>query len=254
MIKVRWAHAVLALLLPALAVPMLPAPAANAASCTDPKFVTSDPNGMWSTKGYVVHNNMWNASGYNVSETLKACSHRKWFVRAKANNSSGDGAVKTYPNVHKDFHNWSTGHEPRIGVFKTIKSRFAARAPGTGIYNVAYDIWLDGVPGDTEVMIWTDNHKQVPAGRVVARGLKFNDRTWRVFATADRSYIAFVPGRPKHHGTMNIKARLSWLKKHSLISRRATLGQICFGVEIVSTNGQARRFKFNDFSVKAVRR
>lgn len=227
---------------------------AEAATCSDPRFVTSDENGMWGDGAYVVHNNMWNASSYQVSETLKACSHRNWKVIAKANNSSGDGAVKTYPNVHRDYHNWNTGAEPRLSSFKTIRSTFAARTPGVGIYNAAYDIWLNGVPGNNEVMIWTDNHRQVPAGSLVAKGLSFSGHTWRVYATQDNSYIAFKPSERITHGTMKIKPMLKWLVSKGRIRAGSTVGQICFGFEIVSTGGQRATFKVDDFSVKSVRR
>ena len=30
--------------------------------------------------------------------------------------------MKTYPNVHRDFHNWDTGQEPRLSSFKRIRS------------------------------------------------------------------------------------------------------------------------------------
>lgn len=239
-----------------LAAPLvvLDSSATAATRCRDPRFVTSDPNGMWTDKGYVVHNNMWNASGYDVSETLYACSYRNSYVKATATNRSGDGAVKTYPNVHKDFHDWGTGHEPRVSAFRTIRSTFAADGPDRGIYNIAYDIWLNGVPGNREVMIWTKNHRQTPAGSVVARGLRFSHRTWRVYATRDHAYIAFVPRRPVTHGTMQIKRRLSWLKNRGLVPRRSTLGQICFGVEVVSTGGRPATFRFTDFSVTTRRR
>ena len=50
----------------------------------------------------------------------------------------------------------------------------AVRAgPGTGIYDIAYDIWLNGVPGNREIMIWTENHGQIPSG-AVAKGLSFS--------------------------------------------------------------------------------
>jgi hypothetical protein len=227
---------------------------ADAATCSDPKFTTSDPNGMWSNGAYVVHNNMWNASGYKVSETLKACSHRNWYVRAKANNSSGDGAVKTYPNVHRDYHNWNTGSEPRLRSFKSIKSKFAARTPRVGIYNAAYDIWLNGVPGNREVMIWTDNHHQVPAGSVVAKGVSFSGHTWKVYATKDNQYLAFKPTHRITHDTLNIKAMLKWLVAKGRVPAKSTLGQICFGFEVVSTGGEAATFKVKDFSVSSVRR
>ena len=227
---------------------------AEASTCSDPKFVTSDPNGMWGEGAYVVHNNMWNASGYNVSERLSACSHKNWSVRAKANNSSGDGAVKTYPNVHRDYHNWNTDKEPRLSSFKTIRSSFAARTPHVGIYNAAYDIWLNGVPGNREVMIWTDNYRQVPAGSVVAKNLSFSGHTWKLYATKDNQYLAFKPAHRISKDTLNLKAMLSWLASKGRIPARSTLGQICFGFEVVSTGGDPATFKVNDFSVSSSRR
>jgi hypothetical protein len=232
----------------------LTASPAAAATCSNPRFRTSSPNGMWNNGGYIVHNNMWNVSGYKVTETLSACSYRNWYVRANANNSKGDGAVKTYPNVHKDFHNWSTGKEPRLKSFKTIRSTFSARTPHVGIYDTAYDIWLNGVPGRNEVMVWTDNYRQVPSGSVVARGLTFGGHTWKVYATGGNRYIAFVPSTRLTTGTLRLRAMLAWLVSHGRISPNSTLGQICYGFEIVSTGGKRATFKVDDFSVTTVRR
>ncbi len=227
---------------------------AQAATCSDPKFVTSDPNGMWNDGKYIVHNHMWNVSGYDVSETLKACSHGNWYVRATADNDSGDGAVKTYPNVHQDFHNWDTGKEPKLSSFKSIRSTFASRTPHVGIYDAAYDIWLNGVPGNREVMIWTDNYRQVPAGSVVAKGVSFSGHTWKVYATQDNEYIAFKPSQRLTHGTLQIMPMLRWLVSHGRVPASSTLGQIGFGFEIVSTGGKPATFKVKDFSLRTKRR
>jgi hypothetical protein len=242
-------------LVAALAAVLAPvtAVAAGNAACSNPRFVTSDPNGMWNNGGYIVHNNMWNVSGYDVSETLSACSYRNWSVRVTADNDRGDGAVKTYPNVHKDYHDWSTGAEPRLSSFRRISSSFAATTPRVGIYNAAYDIWLNGVPGEHEVMIWTDNYKQVPAGSRIAK-VAFGGQTWRVFATDDNGYIAFVPTRRLTHGTLRIKKMLNWLVSRGRVERDVTLGQICFGFEVVSTGGSPAVFSVSDFSVSATRR
>src|SRR5262245_53172254 len=43
--------------------------AGGASACTNPVFVTSDPNGGWSDGGYYVHNNMWNRSAGLGPET-----------------------------------------------------------------------------------------------------------------------------------------------------------------------------------------
>ena len=225
---------------------------ATAAPCTNPAFVTSDENGMWFDGKYIVHNNMWNVSGYDVTETLAACSYRNWRVTATADDSQHDGAVKTYPNVHRDFHNWATGHEPRLSSFTRIRSTWAARTPHVGIYNAAFDIWLNGVPGEHEVMIWTDNFHQVPAGEHVATR-EFSGHRWKVWATDDNSYIAFVPTRRLTHGTLGLRNMLNWLVRKGRLPGDVTLGQICFGFEIVSTDGSPAKFKVNDFSV-SVRR
>jgi hypothetical protein len=243
-------------LVAALALMLAPSTALAASSaraaCSNPRFVTSDTNGMWNNGGYVVHNNMWNVSGYNVSETLSACSYRNWSVRVTADDE-GDGAVKTYPNVHKDYHNWSTGAEPRLSSFGSIRSTFAATTPRVGIYNAAYDIWLNGVPGDHEVMIWTDNFRQVPAGSRIAK-VRLSGHTWRVYATSDNSYIAFVPAQRLTRGSLRLKQMLTWLVGRGRLERDVTLGQICFGFEVVSTGGSPATFSVSDFSVTSTRR
>jgi hypothetical protein len=195
---------------------------------------------------------MWNVSGYKVSETLSACSYHSWYVSATADNSSGDGAVKTYPNVHMDFHNWSTGAEPKISSYNTITSRFAHSSPGAGIYDVAYDIWLNGVAssGSTEVMIWTDNSNQVPAGSKVAQ-VTLSGHTWDVWSANSNHYLAFVPvnGEKITSGTFDLKGFFSYLMGAGRLSSTSTLGQVCYGVEVVSTNGSPERWDFTDFDV-----
>ena len=70
-----------------LATTLLAAPA-------DKEFVTSDPNGGRSIHGYYVHNNMWNRAQYSpCTSTLHARSHDDWYVVARMNNKTGDGAV-----------------------------------------------------------------------------------------------------------------------------------------------------------------
>jgi hypothetical protein len=237
-----------------LAVVLGTASPASASRCTDPRFVTSEPDDMWIPNRYIVHNNMWNAGGYDMSQRLVACSIKNWYVTARADNRSGDGAVKSYPNVHRDYHNWGNGNEPRVTRFKSIWSRWKARVPDVGIYNAAYDIWLNGVPGEHEVMIWTHNRKQVPAGSVVRRSVKLGRYKWTVWASSDNAYIAFVPKRKLDHGVIKIRRMLGWLMRKGRLDRNVTLGQICFGFEIVSTGGQRARFKVDRFRIVSRRR
>ena len=218
--------------------------AATGSVCAHPVFVTSGSNGGWSNGGYYVHNNMWNCGKYPCSETLYACSYRSWHVVAKMDNNSGDGAVKSYPNVHKDYENVP------IRSFKSIASTFAAKSPHVGIYNVAYDIWTNGIAtsDSTEFMIWTENFHQTPAGSRV-KTATFGGRNYNVWKTANNHYIAFIPTTPFTSGTVDLLAILQWTTAQGWLAPNSTLGQIDFGVEIVSTNGANAQFDFTDFSI-----
>jgi hypothetical protein len=217
--------------------------------CTDPIWQSSENGAMYFEAGYIVHNNMCNISGYNVSETVEVCTYKSLNVIATADNSSGDGAVKTYPNVHKDYHDWSSGYEPPLANYPVLSATHAAAGPNSGIYNIAYDIWLNGVPGNREVMIWTDNQAQRPAGSIVATGLPLDGRTWTLWATSDNHILTFVPDAEIPAGAVNLRVLLDHLLAQGRIPANSTLGQICFGVEVVSTDGQPGTFHFTDFSI-----
>jgi Glycosyl hydrolase family 12 len=223
-----------------------PPVAAGSASCTHPSFVTSAPTGIWGNGGYYVYNNMWNVSGYNVSETLYACSYSNWYVTATMNNDSGDGAVKTYPNVQMNFN------EPQISSLHSVTSTYAQTSPQTGIYEDAYDIWLNGVAssGSTEVMVWTQNYHQVPAGSQEATAT-LGGHSYTVYRTSSGGYIAFVADQNSSSGTVDLLAIFNWLIAKGWIPADSTLGQICYGVELVSTNGVPATFSFNNFSISS---
>jgi hypothetical protein len=179
---------------------------------------------------------------YSVQQTLYACSPGNWYAVATMNNDSGDGAVKTYPNVHEDFS------EPAVASFRSISSTFAETSPHVGIYEDAYDIWLNGVAssGSTEVMIWTENHGQVPSGSDLAT-VSFGGRSYQVWRTG--SYIAFVADTNFTAGTVDLLAIFHWLITAGWIPASSTLGQIDYGAELVSTNGAPATFSFTNFSV-----
>lgn len=215
-------------------------------SCTNPKYTTSAQSGMWNLAPYFVFNDMWNVSRYQVSQTLYACSYSNWYVDATMNNDSGDGAVKTYPNSHRDFDS-----EPRIDSFKSITSTFAETSPNSGIYEDAYDIWLNGIAssGSTEVMIWNYNHGQSPAGSRVASAT-FGGRSYQVYKTTG-NYIAFVADSNFTSGTVNLFDFFKWVIAKGWIPAGSTLGQVDYGAELVSTNGVPATFTFSNFSVNA---
>jgi Glycosyl hydrolase family 12 len=219
------------------------APGPGSASCTDPAFVTSQPLDGWTDGSYYVANNMWNISNYTVAQTLYACSHASWYVVANMNNDSGDGAVKTYPNAHMDFSS-----EPAISSFHSIDSTFAESSPDTGIYEDAYDIWINGVAssGSTEIMIWTHNHGQSPSGSVGGNAT-LGGRAYTVWHNG--SYIAFVANTNFTSGSMDLLDFFNWVIGQGWMPASSTLGQVDYGAELVSTNGTPATFTFTNFSV-----
>jgi hypothetical protein len=69
--------------------------------------------------------------------------------------------VFSYPNVHRDLPNYPKG--VAVSSFSTVKTTFAGVPQAKGNFNVAYDIWLNGVGngnGSTELMIWTETRPQ----------------------------------------------------------------------------------------------
>jgi hypothetical protein len=233
--------------------------ATQAAVCTNPFFTTSDPNGgigfdlnSDGVEDYYVHNNLWNAANYPGTQgTTEVCNYNSWNHTAVASNSSGDGAVKTYPNVHRDYFS-----NPLLSSLPVLSSTFAGTAWGSGIYNVAYDIWLNNYA--YEVMIWTENHNQRPGGNIVASGLSISGYTWDLWVSGT-GYRAFAApldsatGRPNNRviasGNFDIKAFLNYLVSTGRLPSNATMTQLDYGVEVVDTGGVPKVFKCTDFSI-----
>ena len=216
-------------------------------TCTNPSHVLpmnpGNPQDGITLSGFYVDTDTWNAANYQVSQTMYVCDYNNWYVVANMNNDTHDGAVKTYPNVHMDFN-----AAPAISSFSTISSSFAHKGPHVGIYEFAYDIWLNGVAssGSTEVMIWTDNYNQVPSGSSLDT-VTYDGQSYNVYKAG--SYIAFVETNNVTSGTVNLLSFFNYIIGKSWIPPSSTLGAIDYGIELVSTNGADATFEINDFSL-----
>ncbi len=119
-------------------------------TCTNPTHVLplnpSNPQDGVTLSGFYVDTDTWNAAKYTVSQTMYICDYDDWYVVAKMDDSTGDGAVKTYPDVHMDFN-----AAPAVSSFTAITSAFAHAGPHVGVYEFAYDMWLDGVAGSSSI-------------------------------------------------------------------------------------------------------
>ena len=214
------------------------------AKCTNPTFISSKPFGGHTFSKYYVTNDMWNISGYTVKQTLYACNYNNWYVVATMNNDKKDGAVKTYPNVHEDFSSVP------ISSFASLSSNFAETSPHVGIYEDAYDMWINGLAtrGSTEVMIWNDNYNQVPSGSVQGT-ITISGHSYKVWKSG--SYIAFVATANFTSGTINVLDFYYYIILKGWIAPTSVLNQIDYGAELVSTNNTPATFSFTNFSISS---
>jgi hypothetical protein len=199
---------------------------------------------MWHQDPYFVANDVLGVSGPGQTQTIYACSYSDWYVVASMDNHKGNH-VESYPNSHRDFDS-----EPKISSFNSITSTFAVASPDSGIYEDAYDIWLNGIgwPESTEVMIWTYTHGQAPGGSDQAT-VTIGGESYTVWRGRKGTYIAFVANSGFTSATMNLLDFLRWLVSEGWVAGNATLGQVDYGAEVVSTNGVPATFAFSNFSV-----
>jgi hypothetical protein len=115
---------------------------------------------------------------------------------------------------------------------------------------VAFDLWINGIakPGCTEIMIWTENFNQVPGGRHV-QDVTFGGRRFQVYRNPTSGYIAFVATSNFTSGTLNLLETMKWVITKGWLSDKSTLNQICFGIEIVSTDDREATFAVSAFSI-----
>jgi glycosyl hydrolase family 12 len=219
-------------------------PPVSKASCGNPVFSTSTKYGTYTSLPYFVAADMWNVGSSSASQTLNVCAPGSWSVTATV--SGGGNSVKTYPNVHRDFSS------PAVSSLNSVTSSFAESGPGDGTYENAYDIWLNGIAnpggGSDEVMIWNENHGQIPGGSPQGT-VTFGGRTYTVWK-GDGNYFAFVANSTFTSGTLNLLDFFKYLMSKGWVPGNSTLSEVCYGVEIVATNG-AETFNVTNFSVDA---
>jgi hypothetical protein len=201
--------------------PTGPPPPVSTASCGNPVFSTSTKYGTYTALPYFVASDMWNVGSSSASQTLNVCSPGSWSVTDTV--SGGGNSVKTYPNVHRDFNS------PAVSSLKSVTSSFAESGPGDGTYENAYDIWLNGIAnpggGSDEVMIWNENHGQIPGGSPQGT-VTIDGHTFTVWK-GDGNYFAFVANQTFTSGTLDLLEFFKYLMGKGWVPGNSTLSEVC---------------------------
>jgi hypothetical protein len=189
---------------------------------------------------------MWNTTS-GTTQSISACAFNNWVVTSTAVDS-GDGAVKTYPNTHKDYN------KVEISSIASMTSSYAHSAPAGGNWDFAYDIWINGignVGGSTELMIWTEaKGKQADAvkGYSSVATATLGGTSYDIKKNGN-TYIVYNMSTYKNSGTVDLKAIMSDMITRGLIPANSTVDQVDYGVEIVDSGGANQLFKLTNFSV-----
>jgi hypothetical protein len=118
-------------------------------------------------------------------------------------------------------------------------------------WNAAFDIWIgDGF--QNELMIWTENHGQTPAGTRLPDAT-IGGKTYQVWKSGGISsqggIFTYVSVPAQKFGTMPLQLFFADLAARNWIRGAATTWQVDYGVETVDTNGAPWRFNVTDFLI-----
>jgi hypothetical protein len=199
--------------------------------------------------GYNVRQNMWACPDNCGAQSLWAVSSSNWGV--VSNQPRGNTAVLAYPDV-QDIMTRADDTPAPLRPFKMILSSFNQSMPSSGDFEAAFDIWLNN--WNTEVMIWTDNHGQRPAGSPVAT-LSLYGQKWTLWKGSGKSGgypsgpFSFVLHGNETRGVAHILVTLDYLVSHRYIPSSSAIDDVEYGWEICSTNGKAASFLMKSFAV-----
>lgn len=239
-------------------------------TCTLPPYVSSASNageGFYDSGGnqlYFVFNNLFGQPGDPLpTGTISICSWDSWYDDLVATNLNHDGAVKAFLSTQRNYNN------PLISSFPVLKMSFGSTAwsSGPGIYEVAFDHFLNNTanpPRNDEMMIWTENHFQKPAGSIIQNNITVDGQTWDLWQflytggalysfapphVTSGTYAGFPSNRVISSGTFNMLSYFNYLISGGFLPTNETLNQLQYGLELVDTGGVTQRFSVNNLSI-----
>ncbi len=213
MSRLRTVAAAAALALAACAVTSVVAAPAASADTT-----TCSPTGTISAGEYMIQANEWNSSD---RQCITYTSGSAWSVSTANFNLSG-GAPATYPSIFKGCH-WglctpNSGLPIQVSKLGSAVSSWSTVQPGSGAYDVAYDLWFNsapttsGQPDGTEIMIWLNSRGGVQPFGSPTGNVTIADHNWTVWTGQQTGWkiISYVlnPGATSV-SNLDIKAMIS---------------------------------------------
>lgn len=179
---------------------------------------------------------------------MYACSAQNVTVVADMPpNGQPTNDVKTYPAVQEDYNSTP------VSQYSSLVASFGGEGPAQpgDDYEYAFDIWLNGMATTTsnELMIWTDNFGQTPAGSQQAT-ISIDGHTWEVYATSGYRYVAFVATQNFSSGSLDLMPFIDWAIQQGWYPSTTFLSQVNYGIEICSTDFASATFTLLNFGLQ----
>ena len=149
---------------------------------------------------YIVQNNEWNSS---ASECVSTDGNADFTVANSAISNATNGAPGAYPSIYQGCH-WGscssgglTSSPVQVSALTPgkVTTSWSTTQPGSGAYDVAYDIWFNqtptttGQPNGTELMVWLNHAGGVqPFGSQVATNVSIGGHTYNVWYGTQSSW------------------------------------------------------------------
>lgn len=240
--------------------------------CANPTKIVEQDGRTFDAPGttgqYYVHNDAWNWQGANSGqhEILYLCNYNSWYVDAWGFKPS-NGEVFMYPSTKWD----ATTAGCCAGLpLSTWPNTFTGRFAGTtnpewdfGSYDVAWDLWLNGVADNTslELMVWTQKGGQAdPAGTKRGTYTASDGHVYDVWwdGAQKGGYLAFISQTVQTSGTVDLRAMITYASKQGYLPAGDTkVNQVNYGIEVrdtgsgatAATQANPARFTLTDFAL-----
>lgn len=164
--------------------------------------------------------------------------------------------VMAYPAIAYGWKPWSqestTANLPKqVGAINELIVSYQLEFHATGIYNLAFDLWLtrSSIPSPEEItreiMIWIDQEGIQPAGTLV-ENVVIDGKDYAFYKKKfdEWDYLAFINTSYARSGKINVKRFLEYLLRNAHITREEFLASIEFGNEISAGKGRLELQKY----------
>ena len=210
---------------------------------------------------YLLINNVWNkgaSTGEHYQDIIKGDGFFGWNWAW-----NGGSYVVAYPQVEHGVSPWNPQKRTGSGFpFKAGSKRldvsFDVEIRGTGVYDMAFDLWAVSSPVVSqdsithEIMIWTIDESPKQWGWAVHHGeFSYDGVVFDVYTHANHgddsgasanhwTYIAFVPRVHVLKATLRIHEFINYLLTEKILPEANYIADVGFGNEVWTGTGYAK--------------